>query len=400
MNNLRRANLKGKRVLVRCDLNVPIDEKGNIEDDFRLRKLASSIKYLRNAGAKIIIIAHLGEPNGKDLKFSLRPETRKLWEIVNGRVKFLDETLGRNVNMEIGRMQKGDVIVLENLRFYKEEKANDDKFAHELAKLADVFVQDAFGVCHREHASIIGVPKFLPSYPGLLLEEEIRVLSNVLVKPDRPLVSIIGGVKIATKAKVIKTLLKKSDYVLIGGKIANSLLTAKGICVKDALTEEDENLMEEVKGIDLDNTKLQLPVDGIMALSDMTEEYVRVGAACTLGRDEGIFDIGPDTIEKFRMILGEARTVIWNGPLGYFEKEKFSKGTLEIARIIARNNDRIFSVIGGGETVEAVHKLRMENGFDYISCGGSAMLDFLAGEDLPGIRALEENSKRLKNDEN
>lgn len=381
---------------MRCDLNVPIDEKGTIEDDFRLRKLLSSIEYLRNGGAKIIIIAHLGEPNGRDLKFSLRPEARRLWEIVKGRVKFLDDVLGRNVTREVEQMHEGDVIVLENLRFYKEEKANNEMFARELAKLADIFVQDAFGVCHRNHASIVGLPKFLPSYPGLLLEEELRVLSNVLVAPDHPLVSIIGGVKIATKANVIKRLLEKSDYLLIGGKIANSLLTAKGICVKDSLSQEDEDLMEAVKGIDLNSTKLHLPVDGIMGLSDLTENYMRVGAACTLRRDENIYDIGPDTIEKFRMILSEARTVIWNGPLGYFEVEKFSKGTKEIARIIAHNNDRVFSVIGGGETVEAVHKLGMESGFDYISCGGSAMLDFLAGDDLPGVTALEENAKRQK----
>lgn len=396
MNNLRRVNLKGKRVLMRCDLNVPIDEKGNIEDDFRLRKLSSSIEYLRNEGAKIIIIAHLGEPDGRDLKFSLRPEARRLWEIVKGRVKFLDDALGSSVNKEVHQMQEGDVIVLENLRFYKGEKANDEAFSKELSRLADIFIQDAFGVCHREHASIIGIPKFLPSYPGILLEEELRVLSNVLITPDRPLVSIIGGVKIATKAKVIKKLLEKSDYLLIGGKIANSLLIAKGICVKDSLSQEDEDLREAVKGLDLNSVKLHLPVDGIMALPDLTENYMRVGAACSLRRDENIYDIGPDTIEKFRMILSEARTVIWNGPLGYFEVEKFSKGTKEIARIIAQNNDKIYSVIGGGETVEVVHKLGMESGFDYISCGGSAMLDFLAGDDLPGITALEENAKREK----
>ncbi len=400
MNNLRTADIKGKRVLVRCDLNVPIDAKGNITDDFRIRKFAPTIEFLRNGGAKIILLSHLGQPKTKDLRFSLRPESRRLWELIGGKVRFLNETIGKNVEREIGRMEEGEVIVLENIRFCKGEEENDPKLAKELASLADIFIQDGFGVCHRKHASVVAITEFLPSYPGLLLEEEIRILSDVLVKPDRPLVSIIGGVKISTKAKVIERLLDKSDYLLMGGKTANSLLTAKGICVRDSLSQEDEDLAEAVKGIDLTSPKLHLPVDGIMALSDSEEEYLRIGAVCTLRREEGIFDIGPDTIEKFRMIINEARTVIWNGPLGFFEKEKFSKGTLEIARIIAQNNDRLFSVVGGGETVEAIHQLGMENGFDHISSGGSAMLDFLAGKDLVGITALAESGKKKEiNDE-
>ena len=223
MNNIRRENVKGKRVLVRCDLNVPLDEKGNIGDDFRIRVLAPTINYLREGGAKIILISHLGQPKGKDLRFSLRPEGRRLWEIVGGKVRFLNETIGKRVEGEIKKMQEGDVIVLENLRFYKGEEENDPNFAAELASLADIFIQDGFGVCHRAHASVVGVPKLLPSFPGLLLEKEIKALSDVLINPERPLVSIIGGVKISTKAQVIERLLDKSDQLLMGGKIANSL---------------------------------------------------------------------------------------------------------------------------------------------------------------------------------
>lgn len=398
MNNLRNISVKGKKVLVRCDFNSPLGEGGKVEDDFRIRKTIPTIEYLRNNGAKIILISHLGEPKGKDVNFSLRSVAKRLWELVQGNVKFVNDTIGKAVQKEINAMKEGEVIVLENLRFYKGEKENDDKFSQELAKLADIFVQDGFGVCHRPHASIIGVPKYLPSYPGLLLEEEIRILSNALVSPDRPLVSIIGGAKVSTKTRVIERLLDKSDYLLLGGKIANSLLVAKGICIKDSLNQDEENLMEVVKGINLTSPKLHLPIDGIMALSNFEEEYSRTGAVGTLRREEGIYDIGPETIEKYRAVLSEAKTIIWNGPLGFFEKKPFDKGTTDIAKLIGQINSQVFSIVGGGETVEAIQKLGIENQFDHISTGGGAMLDFMAGKDLPGLVALEENSKN-KNDE-
>lgn len=399
MNNLRNINVKGKRVLVRCDFNSPLSDDGKVNDDFRIKKTLPTLAYLRDNGAKIILISHLGEPKGKDLKFSLRPIAKRLWELFQGSVKFVNDTVGKGVEKEISLMKEGEVVVLENLRFYKGEKENDEKFSQELARLADIFVQDGFGVCHRAHASMVGVTKFLPSYPGLLLEDEIRILSNVLVSPDRPLVSIIGGAKVSTKTRVIERLLDKSDYLLLGGKIANSLLVAKGICIKDLLSADEEDLMEVVKGINLTSPKLHLPVDGMMALSNFEEEYSRVGAVGTLRREEGIYDIGPETIEKYRAILSEAKTVIWNGPLGFFEKPPFDKGTIEIAKMIAQNNSRLFSVVGGGETVKAIQKLGIENQFDHVSTGGGAMLDFMAGKDLPGIVALEENSKKKKNDE-
>jgi phosphoglycerate kinase len=397
MNNLRNVNLKGKRVLMRCDFNVPLDSNGNVSDDFRIRKSIPMIDYLRNNGAKIVLISHLGQPEGKDLNYSLKPVARKLWELIQGKITFFPETIGANVEKEINKMSDGDILILENLRFFKEEEKNDDRFAKELAKLGDIFIQNGFGVCHRAHASTSAITKYLPSYPGFLLEEEIRILSDVLVSPERPLVSIIGGVKIGTKIKVIERLLDKSDYLLLGGKIANALLVAKGICVKDSLSEDEEDLMEIVKKIDLTNPKIHLPVDGVMALLNFDEEYHRVGAVGTLRREEGIFDIGPETIEKYRSIISEAKTVIWNGPLGNFEKDNFSKGTLETARIISQGIN--FSVVGGGETVDAIQKLGIEDKFEYISTGGGAMLDFLGGKDLPGITALEDNSKKKEEDE-
>jgi len=396
MNNLRNTNVKGKKVLVRADFNAPLTEKGEVNDDFRIKKAIPTLEYLRANGAKIIIITHLGRPQGKDLQYSIRPIARRLFELIGGRVKFVNDTVGKNVEAEISQMEEGDIVVLENLRFYKEEKENSEEFSRQLAQLGDIFVQDGFGVCHRAHASIVGVTKLLPSYPGLLLEEEIRVLSNALISPDRPLVSIIGGAKVSTKTRVIERLLDKSDYLLLGGKIANSLLVAKGQCIKDLLSEDEENLMEVVKGIDLTSPKLHLPIDGIMALHDFNEEYSRIGAVGTVRREEGIFDIGPETVEKYRAILSEAKTIIWNGPLGLFEQKPFDEGTIAIAKMIGEINSQVFSIVGGGETVEAIQQLGIMDQFDFVSTGGGAMLDFMAGKDLPGIMALEENSNKKK----
>ena len=388
MKNLRNKNIKGLKVLVRCDLNVPI-RNGKVLDDFRIKKLIPTIDYLRNQGAKIILITHLGEPNGRDLSFSVRPVAKRLWELVQGRLKFVNDTIGKKVEKEIDEMKEGDIVVLENLRFYKEEKQNDDNFSRSLARLGDIFVQDAFGACHRNHSSIVGITKYIDSFPGLLLEEEIRVLSDALVSPDRPLVSIVGGFKVSSKIKVIKSLLDKSDYLLLGGRVANSLLISKGLYVKDLLSSEEEELMEVAKEINLTDPKLQLPIDGVMGLINFDEDYSRIGGIGSIRKEEDVYDIGPETIEKYKNILSAAKTIIWNGPLGYFEKEKFSKGTEEIAKMIGQINREVFSIVGGGETVEAIQKLGIENQFDHISTGGGAMLDFIAGKELPGIKALE-----------
>ena len=388
MKNLRNKNIKGLKVLVRCDLNVPI-KNGKVLDDFRIKKLIPTIDYLRNQGAKIILITHLGEPKGRDLSFSVRPVAKRLWELVQGRLKFVNDTIGKKVEKEIDEMKEGDIVVLENLRFYKEEEQNDDNFSRSLARLGDIFVQDAFGACHRNHSSIVGITKYIDSFPGLLLEEEIRVLSDALVSPDRPLVSIVGGFKVSSKIKVIKSLLDKSDYLLLGGRVANSLLISKGLYVKDLLSSEEEELMEVAKEINLTDPKLQLPIDGVMGLINFDEDYSRIGGIGSIRKEEDVYDIGPETIEKYKNILSTAKTIIWNGPLGYFEKEKFSKGTKEIAKMIGQINREVFSIVGGGETVEAIQKLGIENQFDHISTGGGAMLDFIAGKELPGIKALE-----------
>jgi phosphoglycerate kinase len=294
MKNLRNKNIKGLKVLVRCDLNVPI-RNGKVLDDFRIKKLIPTIDYLRNQGAKIILITHLGEPKGRDLSFSVRPVAKRLWELVQGRLKFVNDTIGKNVEKEIDEMKEGDIVILENLRFYKEEKQNDDNFSRSLARLGDIFVQDAFGACHRNHSSIVGITKYIDSFPGLLLEEEIRVLSDALVSPDRPLVSIVGGFKVSSKIKVIKSLLDKSDYLLLGGRVANSLLISKGLYVKDLLSSEEEELMEVAKEINLTDPKLQLPIDGVMGLINFDEDYSRIGGIGSIRKEEDVYDIGPET---------------------------------------------------------------------------------------------------------
>lgn len=386
MNNLRDVNVKGKRVLVRCDFNVPLSEEGKVSQDFRIVQTVPLLEYLRNKGAKIILISHLGRPEGKkDPKYSLKPVADVLWQLVGG-VKFMRETIGSNVEAQTKSLKDGEILVLENLRFFKEEESNDSEFAKKLSSLGDIFVQEGFGVCHREHASVVGVPKLLHSFPGFLLEKEISVLSWVMATPERPLVSIAGGVKVSTKTKLMAKLLEVSDNVLVGGKIANSILTVKGVCIRDNWTEEELKLKENAGSIDLSSPKLHLPVDGVISLSGLEENYLRIGAVGTLRREEDIFDIGPETIEEFKSIISGAKTVIWNGPLGYFEREYFKEGTLEIMKAIASVNG--FTVAGGGETTEIIIKEGMEEKFDHVSSGGGAMLDFIAGEDMPGLKEL------------
>lgn len=385
MKKISELNVQGKKVLVRCDFNVPINEQGEISDSFRIDQTIPTIEYLRNNNAIIILVSHLGRPNGKEKKYSLEVVAKYLDKKI-GNVKFNRDCIGEVVEEEVSRMKEGGVILLENLRFYEGEESNDLGFSKKLARLADVFVQEGFSVCHRKHASVVGVAQIIPAYAGLLLEKEIEILDKALENPVRPLVSVIGGVKLETKIKVLEKLLQVSDYVLVGGKIANTILMLKGICVKDKWTQEEMDLSEIVNRIDLTSTKLHLPLDGVIALKDLDQKYMRIGGVGTLRSDESIYDIGPDTIEKFKAIIKEAGTIIWNGPMGYSELSVFEKGTKEIMQAVSDNEG--FAILGGGETAEAVSKFNINN-FEHISTGGGAMLDYIAGEDMPGIEILD-----------
>lgn len=385
MKKISELNVQGKKVLVRCDFNVPINEQGEISDSFRIDQTIPTIEYLRNNNAIIVLVSHLGRPKGKEKKYSLEVVAKYLDQKI-GNVKFNKDCIGEVVEEEVSRMKEGGVILLENLRFYEGEESNDVGFSKKLARLADVFVQEGFSVCHRKHASVVGVAQIIPAYAGLLLEKEIEILDKALENPVRPLVSVIGGVKLETKIKVLEKLLQVSDYVLVGGKIANTILMLKGICVKDKWTQEEMDLSEIVSRIDLTSIKLHLPLDGVIALKDLDQKYMRIGGVGTLRSDESIYDIGPDTIEKFKAIIKEAGTIIWNGPMGYSELSIFEKGTKEIMQAVSDNEG--FAILGGGETAEAVSKFNINN-FEHISTGGGAMLDYIAGEDMPGIEILD-----------
>ncbi len=361
MKAIEDLNIKGKRVLVRCDFDVPLDKKGNILDDFRIKKAVPTIKYLFNKGAKPVLMGHLGRPRGKIVEhLKIEPVRKRLLEL-----------LGKKVE------------VLENLRFDRREEENDDQFAKELASLGDVYINDAFAASHREHASIVGVPKYLPCGAGLLLASEVKALS--IENPARPLVAVIGGAKVLTKIKVIKEFLEKADHVIIGGKIANSLLAIKEVIPSNHLPEE--KVVSEVEKIDLTSTKLHLPVD-VIASKD--EIHARERALAKVGEDEMMLDIGPETIKMFSKIIKEAKTIVFAGPLGYFENPLYEKGTKEISQAIA-DNIKAFKIAGGGDTVSALAKFGLLDKFEHISTGGGAMLEFLSGEELPGLKALEKD---------
>lgn len=388
MKTLKDFDVKSKRVLVRCDFNVPLAKKrGLISDDFRIKAIIPTIEYLIKKKAKIILMSHLGRPGGKVIeRLRLTPVQDKLMEYFDLSVTKAPDCIGKEIEKWTKNMQAGEILLLENLRFHKEEMENNPGFAKELSKLGDIYINDAFGASHRAHASIAGTPKYLPAGAGLLLEKEIEVLSKVREKPWRPLVAIIGGVKIASKIKVIEQFLKKVDHLLLGGEIANIILGIKGISIAKALLEKE--VTKKIEKTNLTNPKLHLPIDGIISLKNLEEGYLREGAIGTLRKEEKVYDIGPETIKIFSEIIKDAKMVIWSGPLGLYEEKRFEKGTKEIGEDIVKNYSA-FKIAGGGDTILALNKFGLRDKFDYISTGGGGMLSFLIGEKLPGIEALK-----------
>ena len=378
MKNLRDINVDNKKVLVRVDFNVPLNQDLEVEDTFRIEAHLETIKYLKEHNAKIILISHLGSPKGKEIGFSLKPVAKKLEEISSFKVNFIEETLSPKVNQEIDNLKAGEILLLENLRFYKEEEENDNEFAASLARLADIFVEDAFSVCHRAHASTSGICSFIDSYAGLLLEKEINALEGVNRNIKRPFVAVIGGAKILTKVSVIKNFLDKADVILLGGMVANTVLKFKGVYGEI----KEKEVFEAIKDIDFESPKVIVPIDGMIS----KDNFSRVGGIDTIKDNEEISDIGPETIEYYKKIIKQAKTVVFNGPMGKIENEVFAKGTEEIARVISAQNN--YSVVGGGETVDFINKKNMKKEFSFISSGGGAMLEYISGKKLPGIEAL------------
>lgn len=384
---LKDFNVKNKRVLVRCDFNVPLDEKGNILDDFRIERAIPTIEYLVKNKAKVILMSHLGNPEGKVVEgLRLTPVQEKLTAILGLSIIKAPDCVGKNIEAQTYEMQEGEILLLENLRFHKEEEENNPNFARNLSKLADFYINDAFGVSHRPHASIVGVPKYLPAAAGFLFKKEVKVLSRVLEEPWRPLVVIIGGVKIESKIKVIKQLLKIVDHLLIGGKIANTILVVKEICVGRPLPQKEA--VREVEKFSLTSTKLHLPIDAIVSPDETGRIYLRKTALGKVKKDEKIFDIGTETIDLFSEIIKDAKMIIWSGPLGLFEEPLFERGTREIAENIVKNHGA-YKIVGGGDTLFAISKFGLRDKFDHVSTGGGAMLSFLSGEELPGLKVLK-----------
>lgn len=385
------TDIEGKRILLRVDFNVPTDDKGNIEDDTRIQESLPTIKHLSKQGGKIIIVTHFGRPEGKktdNLKVDFL--AKHLGKILKQTVKKADEVLGKNVEEMIKKMKNGDIIMLENIRFEKEEEENDQKFAKKLAKHADIFVNDAFGTAHRAHASTSSVAQYLDSYAGFLLEKEINSLTPLVKEePIRPLTLILGGAKIDTKIGLIKSFVEKADFVLLGGGLANTFLAAAGYNIADSLYEEDklEIARDTMLEFQKHHTRLILPKDVTVAeeISDKAETAnVMIQ---NIPNDVKILDIGKWTIEHYCDIIQESGTVIWNGPLGMYEYKPFRNSTLEIATTLAKHE--CDSIIGGGDTVDAIKKVNIPaEAFTHISTGGGACIEFLEGKKLPGIQAL------------
>lgn len=387
MKTLKDADIKNKTVLLRVDFNVNIKE-GRVKEDFRIRAVLPTIEYLFQKGArKIVIASHLGRPDGKvELEFSLRPVALHLSSLLGEEAIFILDPPGGAAREEILKSNH-KVFLLENLRFYKGEEENNHIFAKNLANLADVFVQEAFGVCHRNHASVVGVPQFLPSYCGLLLEKEIEALSRLVRNPKRPFSVLIGGAKISTKIVVIERFIQVADNVCLGGALANTALKARGMAVGISLVEED--VLTKIEHIDFSDPKLHLPADVKVAKDLYARDGFEVRGVRDVERDEIILDIGPDTQDRFADIIQRSKTVLWNGPMGYLENTQFAEGTRRIASEIARATDHAFTIVGGGDTYQILEELGLMDKVSFVSTGGGAMLDYLAEGTLPGIEALE-----------
>ncbi|MFA6636027.1 MAG: phosphoglycerate kinase [Candidatus Omnitrophota bacterium] len=384
-------DIKGKKVLMRVDFNVPLDADLKITDDSRIRAAMPSMKYVLKGGGKLILMSHLGRPKGEvKPEYSLSPVAEKLSELMKKDVKKLDDCVGPQVKAAVDKMKDGDIVLLENLRFHKQETGNDPEFAKELASLGDVFVNDAFGTCHRAHASTEGVTKYLPSVAGFLVEKEIQYFEKVTKDPDKPFALLLGGAKVADKIPVIENMLDKIEYLLIGGAMAYTFLKSrlKGV---GASRVEDEMMGTVDRIFSAASSKgvsIFLPEDHVIA-REINETSRR-----KVTKDEHIpdgwigLDIGPKTIKSFNSILGEARTIVWNGPVGFFEMKPFSKGTKEVAKFISGLDAT--TVIGGGDTAAAVNQLKLGKKMSHMSTGGGASLEYLEGKELPGISALND----------
>lgn len=393
---IKELDVHKKKVMIRTDYNVPLDEEGKITDDTRIRATLPTIDFLLDEKAKVIIASHLGRPDGKvNPKYSLKPVARRLQRFLDEKVKVIlaDDCIGPKVKKQIEEMNYGDVLVLENLRFHSGEEKNDPAFAGELASLCDVFIQDAFGNCHRKHASMVGIDSFIPSAAGFLLKKEIDYFEKSVNQPMRPVVALLGGAKVSDKIKIIENLSKKMDKILIGGAMAFTFLKAQGFGIGKSLVEDSMlDVVKDLMDISRKNgTKLYLPVDFVVAEKFDGRAETKVVPYQEIPERWIALDIGPATTKLFYEALQDAKTIVWNGPMGAFEIDAFSRGTY--AMIDAVTSSHASTIVGGGDTDMAFHKAGKTHEVSFISTGGGAFLKLLEGSELPGVASLSSKKK-------
>ncbi len=389
--SVKDVDVTGKRVIMRVDFNVPLDDGGAITDDTRIRAALPTINYVLSKGSKLVLMSHLGRPKGEvreDMR--LAPVGKRLGELIQKEVIVCRDSVGEETKKIISGMQGGDVALLENLRFHKEEEANDPAFAKALAEYADIYVNDAFGTAHRAHASTAGIAQNLPAVAGFLMEKEINFLGKLLYGPEQPYIAIIGGAKVSTKIGVLEKLLERVNSLIIGGAMCYTFLKAKGFEVGNSLVETEKvNLaFELIKKADGANVKLMLPIDHIVA--DKVDGEAKIKTVDTNAMPDQMIgvDIGPRTVRAYKKEIKQGKTILWNGPMGVFEIEKFARGTNQIAKALAVS--RATTVVGGGDSVAAVNKIGVADKIDHVSTGGGASLEFLEGKELPGLKALSD----------
>jgi phosphoglycerate kinase len=391
MNLFTDLDVKGKLVFLRVDFNVPLDENGGIRDDTRIKASLPTILYLLDHGARLVVASHMGRPKGKfDPKLSLKPAAKRLAELIPNKVVLAPDVVGDEVRRLKRGLGEGEALLLENVRYYKEEEKNDPEFARKLAEDIDIFVNDAFGSSHRAHASVVGIAAFVPAKAaGFLMKKEVDYLKRAVHTPEKPYVAILGGAKVSDKIEIIESLLGKADSILIGGAMAYTFLKAQGLGVGRSLVEDDQGeialmILEKAR---TKNVSFHLPLDHVLAKSAEAGAATRTVESLPFPEDMMGVDIGPKTVAAYAAVIAGAKTIFWNGPMGIFEIEEFAHGTIGIAKAIADSG--AVSIVGGGDSVAAVKKAGVMNRISHISTGGGASLEYIAYETLPGITALE-----------
>jgi len=396
-NTIKDIDVKGKKVLLRVDFNVPLDENGNITDDNRIMESLSTINYLIENGAKLIICSHLGRPKGQvNKKYTLAPVAKRLEQLVKCKVFFAEDTIGEDAKAKVKTLNEGEILLLENLRFDEREEGNDPKFCKELASLADIYVNDAFGTAHRKHASTYGVAELLPNAVGFLMGKEIKVINQILTEAKKPFVAILGGAKISDKIPVIENLLTKADTILIGGGMAYTFVKANGGNVGKSLVDNEliDLAKEFIEKAKANNVDLVLPIDTMANTEFANKGNIKKFPTNQIPDNYEGLDIGPKTVKLFKKYIKKAQTIVWNGPLGVFEFDNFANGTKKIAKAVGKT--KAFSFIGGGDSASAVIKMGYAKRVSHISTGGGASLTMLEGKSLPGVDIIDEQGATKK----